>query len=95
MYSNTLLNYVKNNLINMDDKEQLNKLKKNKIPEIIVDYNDDPFGKIKINVNFDKILSIKRQSIKSNSSSNNILFIYLDNLSRVHFYRQYKKHQIF
>ena len=28
MYSNTLLNYVKNNLINMDDKEQLNKLKK-------------------------------------------------------------------
>jgi len=91
MYSNTLLNYVKNNLINMDDKEQLNKLKKNKIPEIIVDYYDDPFGKIKINVNFDKILSIKRQSIKSNSSSNNILFIYLDNLSRVHFYRQYKK----
>ena len=68
MYSNTLLTYVKNNLINMDDKENLNKLEKNKIPEIFIDYYDDPFGKMKINVNFDKILSIKRKKI-------NILFI--------------------
>ena len=27
----------------------------------------------------------------TNNYSNNILYIYLDNLSRVHFYRQYKK----
>ena len=91
MYSDTLLDYVKNNLINMDIKEQLSKLKKNKKPEVFIDYTDDPYGKLKININFNKILSIKRKKIKSNVVSNNILFIFLDNLSRVHFYRQYKK----
>ena len=64
MYSDTLLDYVKNNLINMDIKEQLSKLKKNKKPEVFIDYTDDPYGKLKININFNKILSIKRKKIK-------------------------------
>ena len=36
-------------------------------------------------------MSLKRKQLEKNKSSNNIIFIFLDNLSRVHFYRQYKR----
>jgi hypothetical protein len=42
--------YVKNNLIDMDNKEILEKVKAN-IPEIIVDFSKNKFGELKINVN--------------------------------------------
>jgi hypothetical protein len=70
----------------------LNKSKIKKVPEVIVDFRKNPFGELKIKINYNKNLSIKRKLLSdNNNNTNNILFIYLDNLSRINFYRQYKK----
>ena len=87
MYSKTLLNYFKNNLINLDKK----KINGNKKPEVYVDFSSGPYGKLHIKINYSNKLSEKRISLNKNKKSNNILFIFLDNISRVHFYRQFKK----
>ena len=88
LYSNTLLQFMKNNLINMDNREQLNKLEEYQKPEVIVDFTEDPYGQIKININHKDNLA-KERKIKQKNDTKNILFIYMDNLSRNHFYRQY------
>jgi hypothetical protein len=90
MYSRTLLKFVKENLIDIDDN-YLNKSNIKKVPEVIVDFRKNPFGELKIKINYNKNLSIKRKLLSDNNNTNNILFIYLDNLSRINFYRQYKK----
>ena len=89
MYSDTLLDYVSNNLINADDLNQTNNSRKK--PEIFVDFNENQYGKLLININYNESLSKERNQLNSNKNSSNILFIFLDNMSRVHFYRQYKK----
>ena len=91
MYSGKLFKFVINNLIDMDDNQQLNKLEEREKPEIIIDYNKDPYGKLEMKINYNDKLSIKRKLLETKENTNNILFIFLDNLSRVHFYRQYKK----
>jgi hypothetical protein len=90
LYSETLYEFVKNNLIDMDDKEQIGKLDENKRPETIVDFSNSSYGKIEININYNEKLSKERKLLEK-VNSNNVLFIFMDNLSRVHFYRQYKK----
>ena len=90
-YSKKLFEYVKNNLIDMDKKESLNEIRKIKKVEVFVDYSNNSYGELKIEINYNKSLSLKRKSLEINKNSNNIIFIFLDNLSRVHFYRQYKK----
>jgi chloramphenicol O-acetyltransferase len=57
MYSDTLLKYVKENLIDIDNY-QLNKTEVQKNPEVIVDFRSNPYGEMKIKINFDKNLSI-------------------------------------
>ena len=89
-YSDTLLSFMKNNLINFDEYEKKNITNK-KQPEVIVDFSENEYGKLNITLNYNDILSKKRLDISKNSTSNNILFLFLDNLSRVHFYRQFKK----
>jgi len=74
----------------MDDFEKKN-ITNIKKPEVIVDFNENEFGKLNININFNKKLSQKRLQLSQKTTSNNILFIFLDNLSRPHFYRQFKK----
>ena len=74
----------------MDDKEQLDKLDEDQKPEVIVNFDNSSFGKIEININFKENLSNERKLLEKNNSSN-VLFLFMDNLSRVHFYRQYKK----
>jgi hypothetical protein len=90
LYSETLYEFVKNNLVDMDDKEQLNKLDENQKPEVIVDFSNSSYGKIEININHKDKLSLERKILEKEDSSN-VLFLFMDNLSRVHFYRQYKK----
>ena len=90
MYSNTLLEFVTNNSIIMDDEEQLSKLNEYQKPEVIVEFNENPYGKIKININYKEFLA-KERKIKERNEPKNVLFIYMDNLSRNHFYRQYPK----
>ena len=95
MYGGTLLRYVKDNLINLDNETQVNSLKLNKKPEVYVDYTNNQFGELKININYNQSLSDLRLSLENNTNSTNILFLFFDNLSRVHFYRKYKKTQKF
>ena len=90
LYSETLYEFVKNNLVDMDDKEQLNKLDKDQKPEVIANFGNNLYGKLEININYKDKLSKERKLLEK-VDSNNVLFLFMDNLSRVHFYRQYKK----
>ena len=95
LYDKNLVSFVTNNLIKIDNKNIINNLTKREKPEIILDFSDNIFGEIKINVNYNQELSKKRKLLekknKNNKNSNNVIFLFFDNLSRVHFYRQYKK----
>ena len=91
LYSDKLMKYVLNNLINLDDKNMLNNLKKGKQPEIFIDFTENPYGELKQKINFNEKLSEERLKSGEKIYSNNILFLFFDNLSRQHFYRQYKK----
>ena len=90
LYSETLYEFVLNNLVDMDDKEQLNSLDENQKPEVTVDFSNSSYGKLEININHKDKLSKERKLLEKEDSSN-VLFLFMDNLSRVHFYRQYKK----
>lgn len=90
LYSETLYEFVTNNLVDMDDKEQLNKLDEDQKPEVIVNFKNNLYGKLDININYKDKLS-KERKLLENKDSNNVLFLFMDNLSRVHFYRQYKR----
>ena len=89
-YSDTLLSFMKKNLINIEEfeKNNINNIKK---PEVFVDFSENKYGKLNITINYNDTLSKKRLNVSKNYYSNNIIFIFLDNLSRAHFYRQLKK----
>ena len=91
MYSKDLFDFVKNNLINMDDEKQNYSYYQNKKPEIYVDFSSNPYGELKIKINYSKKLSEQRNLLSKNNTSDNILFIFIDNVSRLQFYRQFKK----
>lgn len=85
--------FIKRNLVDMDNKEQLKKIGKENIPEIIVDFSENPNGKIIINLKFNKTLSKERNEKEKNSNpySKNIIILYIDSLSRSTSIRQLKK----
>ena len=63
-------------------------------PEVYIDFSDknNPYGKIKINLIKNNSLIKEREKISKNTKTifDNILFIYLDSLSRQHFKRKMK-----
>ena len=85
--------YVINNLIDMDNKDQLKKISKENMPEIVVDFSDNYFGKMIIELNYNESLSNFRKNLEKNTTpySSNILLIYLDSVSRVNSINQLKK----
>ena len=89
--SNILL-YVKKNLLDMDNKELLNKAREN-IPEIITDFSKNKFGELIINVNYNNTLSKERKKLERNIKpySDNIIILYFDSVSRCNGLRQLKK----
>ena len=84
---------VSKSIIDMDnyDKDQ-NKEKPLK-PEVILDFSEDKNGEIKININKNEELAKERKELgeKYKSTFDNILFIFIDSLSREHFKRKLKK----
>ena len=88
-----LTNFFLNNLVDMDNKEILNKYYKDKMPEVEINFSDIKEPKLVINLHFNKTLSKERQLLEKSSEpySNNILILYLDSLSRVNALRQLKK----
>ena len=86
------VSYVKNNLIDMDNKNIINKISKENIPEVEVDFFKN-YGQMKINLNYNKKLSENRKKLEKNSIpySENIIVLYFDSVSRANSIRKLKK----
>ena len=85
-------NYVRLNLIDMDNITQLNKIKPN-IPEIVADFSKNPFGELIIKVNYNETISKERKKLEKNSIPlyENIMILFFDSVSRRNGLRQLKK----
>ena len=81
---------VSRNIIDMDKFDKLRSVPK---PEVILDFSEDKNGVININIEKNDILAEERKNLglKSKSKFDNILFIFIDSLSREHFKRKLKK----
>ena len=92
-YDNTLTKYFFDNLVDMDNKDILDKYFKQKIPEIEVDFSNINEPKLNINLNYNKTLSDERKLLENKTKpySDNILILYVDSVSRVNALRQLKK----
>ena len=90
---NIIKKYFLKNLVDMENTEVLNKYYKNKIPEVEVDFSNNIYGEININLFFNKTLSKQRIILEKNYSpySNNIIILYIDSVSRANSLRQLKK----
>ena len=88
-----LKKFIKNNIVDMDNKELVMKIYKQNIPEIIVDYNRKQNGELNININFNKTLSEERKNLEKKTTpySSNIMVIYIDSVSRANSIRKLKK----
>ena len=88
-----LRKYFYNNLVDMENEEILEKYYKDKMPEIQVEFSKKNEGKIKINLNYNKILSEQRKLLENKITpySENIIIIYVDSVSRGNSIRQMKK----
>lgn len=91
--STNLYREIMNNLVDMDNKEQLELLGEAEKPEVVLDYTKNEFGEIHINLNYDDELSKKRKQLEKYSKPlyKNIIFVFLDGISRRHFARNFKK----
>ena len=91
--NNFMLKFVKENLVDMDNKKLVNKIYKKNMPEYIVDYTKNHFGEIKIILNYNETLSKERKKLEKNSSpySKNIIILFIDSVSRAYSIRQLKK----
>jgi hypothetical protein len=92
--NNTLMDYVKQNLVDMDNIKLVEKIYKENKPELIVDYQNNPYGEIIIDLKFNKTLSEERKKLEINASvpyAKNIIMLYIDSISRAYSMRQLKK----
>ena len=91
--STNLYKEIMDNLVDMDNKEQLELLGEAEKPEVVLDYTKNEFGEININLNYNDDLSKQRKKLEKNANPlyENIIFIFLDGISRAHFARNFKK----
>jgi len=91
--SKNLYDEIMKNLVDMDNKDQLDELGEKEKPEVVLDYTNNKYGDINININYDDELSKERKKLeeKTNPLYENIIFIFFDAISRNHFSRVYKK----
>ena len=86
-------NFYRNNIIDIENSSLFEKVFKNNTPELLIDYNNNQFGELKINLQFNKTLSEERKLLEYNSSpySDNIIIIFIDSVSRPYSIRSLKK----
>ena len=92
---NPLVKFIKENLVDMDNKKLVEKIYKENKPELIVDYSKNPYGEIIIDLKFNKTLSEERKKlenkVKIKPYAKNIILLYIDSVSRAYSVRQLKK----
>jgi hypothetical protein len=90
---NKILNYTKENLVDMDNIDLVNKIYKENKPELIVDYTKNKYGEILIDLNYNETLSKERKKLEINSNpySRNVIILYIDSISRAYSIRQLKR----
>ena len=91
--NHSIFRYVLNNLVDMDNKNLVNKVFGQNIPELIVDFNKSKKGELIINLKYNETLSKERKLLEKNSVpySDNIMVIYIDSVSRANSIRKLKK----
>ena len=89
----TLLNFIKNNIVDMDDINLVEKIYKENKPELIVDFTKNPYGEIIIDLKFNRTLSEERKKLENKTIpyAKNIIILYIDSISRSYSMRQLKK----
>ena len=92
-YNFNISQYVKENIIDMDNINLVKQVFNDNIPEIIVDFTSNNYGEIVINLTYNDTLSKERKLKEKNSESysNNIILLYIDSISRAYSIRQLKK----
>ena len=92
-HNNTLANFIKNNIVDMDNTNLVEKIYKENKPELIVDFTNNPYGEIIIDLKFNKTLSEERKKLENNTIpyAENIIILYIDSISRAYSMRQLKK----
>lgn len=94
---NSFATYVNDKIIIMDyyedEYERREKYPNELPPEVILTFDDNGYGKITQEINFNKELSEERKKLSENNVSlfKNIFMIYLDALSHKHFKRKLPK----
>ena len=85
--------YFFQNIIDMENKQILETVFKDKKPEIEIDFSNNKAGEMIINLYYNKTLSKERKIKEFNSKpySNNIMILYIDSVSRANSIRQLKK----
>ena len=93
IFSDDVMNIFKDNLVDVDNHSLIEKIYNNTYPEIIIDYNKNPFGELLINLQFNKTLSDHRKLLEKNTTpySENIIIIFIDSVSRAYSIRSLKK----
>jgi hypothetical protein len=88
-----LMDYFLNNIIDMDNKTQIENITKREIREIVLDFSKNVFGEMIINLYFNQTLSQERKKLENlvTPYSNNILLLYFDSVSRAYSMRQLRK----
>ena len=85
---------VSKNVIDMDKYDKIPKGKKKPLkPEVILEFNKDNIGEIKIEINKNETLEKERKELgkKYKSKFDNVIFIFMDAFIREHFKRKMKK----
>ena len=91
--NNTFTKFIQNNLVDMDNTQLVENVYKEDKPELIVDYKNNPYGEIIIDLKFNKTLSEERKKLESNviPYAKNLIMLYIDSVSRANSMRQLKK----
>ena len=85
---------VTGNIIDMDRYDRIpENYSKPLKPEVLLEFNKDNIGEITIEINKNEELAEERKNVgeKFKSKFDNVLFIFIDSLSREHFRRKLKK----
>ena len=94
VWNSSISDYFINHLVDMDDSPLIKKVfNKSNYPEMIIDYTNNKFGELKINLKFNASLSKERKLLEKDSFpySNNIMMLYIDSVSRAYSIRKLKK----